>query len=84
MDKNTFISNGRKKLCVKSAQIRSYFWSEYRKIKTRNNSVFGHFSLSEKNNTVTRTSTQVLGTLIYQCYIFHEKKFLNYERKFKT
>ena len=37
--------------CVKSAQIRSYFWSvfscirtEYRKIRTRNNSVFGHYS----------------------------------------
>ena len=39
--------------CVKSFQIRSYFWSvfsyirtEYRKIRTRNNSVFGHFSRS--------------------------------------
>ena len=37
--------------CVKSVQIRSYFWSifscirtEYRKIRTRNNSAFGHFS----------------------------------------
>ena len=36
---------------MKSVQIRSYFWSvfsciqtEYRKIRTRNNSVFGHFS----------------------------------------
>ena len=32
---------------VKSVQIRSYFWSEYRKIRTRNNSLFGHFSRSE-------------------------------------
>ena len=39
--------------CVKSVQIRAYFWSvfscirtEYRKILTRNNSVFGHFSRS--------------------------------------
>ena len=48
--------------CVKSVQIRSYFWSvfsciwieyvnlriqsEYRKIWTRNNCVFGHFSRS--------------------------------------
>ena len=31
---------------VKSVQIRSYFCSEYRKIRTRNNSVFGHFSQS--------------------------------------
>ena len=39
--------------CVKSVKIRSYFWSvfsciriEYKKIRTRNNSVFGHFSCS--------------------------------------
>ena len=39
--------------CVKSVQIRSYFWAvfscirnEYRKIQTRNSSVFGHFSRS--------------------------------------
>ena len=30
--------------CVKSVQIRRYFWSEYRKIRTINNSVFGNFS----------------------------------------
>ena len=51
--------------CVKSAQIRSFFWSvfssirtkygdlrrfiqsEYRKIRTRKTSVFGHFSRSD-------------------------------------
>ena len=40
--------------CVKSVQIRSYFWSavsciqtEYRKIRTRNNYVFRHFSRNE-------------------------------------
>ena len=32
--------------CVKNIQIRSYFWSEYRKILTRNNSLLGHFSHS--------------------------------------
>ena len=39
---------------MKSVQIQSYFWSvffriqsEYRKIRTRNNSVFGHFSRSD-------------------------------------
>ena len=41
--------------CVKSVQIRSYFcisciWSEYRKIRTRKNSVFGHFSRSENRS----------------------------------
>ena len=47
--------------CVKSVQIRSYLWSvfyfirtEYRKIRTRNNSVFGHFSRSVLlNNFIT-------------------------------
>ena len=41
---------------MKSVQIRIYFWSvfsciqsEYRKIQTRNNSVFGHFSRSVWN-----------------------------------
>ena len=29
--------------CVKSVQIRSFLWSEYRKIRTRKNSVLGHF-----------------------------------------
>ena len=40
---------------VESVEIRSYFWlifsctrSEYRKIRTRNNSVFGHFPRSSK------------------------------------
>ena len=54
--------------CVKSVQIRSYFWSvfsctqsEYRKIWTRNNSVFGHFSPSDKlsnqlNNSKNETT----------------------------
>ena len=41
--------------CLKSVQIRSFFWSlfscirnEYWKIRTRQNSVFGHFSRSVK------------------------------------
>ena len=32
--------------CVKCVQMRSYFWAEYRKIRTRNNTVFGHCSRS--------------------------------------
>ena len=42
------------KHCMKCVQIQSYFWSvfsciqsEYRKIRTRNNSAFKHFSRSE-------------------------------------
>ena len=41
--------------CVKSVQIRGFFWSvffciqsEYRKIRTKNNSVFGRFSRSAR------------------------------------
>ena len=29
--------------CIKIARIRSFFWSEYGKIRTRKNSVFGYF-----------------------------------------
>ena len=34
--------------CVKSVHIRSFFWSKYRKIRTRKNSVLGHISGSGK------------------------------------
>ena len=51
---NHCISNIRKH-CVKSVQIRSSFWSvfcciwvEYRKIRTRNDSVLGNFLRSER------------------------------------
>ena len=33
---------------MKSVQLQSFFWSEYRKIRTRKNSVFGHFSRNVK------------------------------------
>ena len=46
---------------VKSVQIRGYFWSvfscihsEYRKIRTRNNPVFGHLSRSAHKNASHR------------------------------
>ena len=34
--------------CVKSVQVRSFFWSVFSRIWTRKNSVFGHFSYSEE------------------------------------
>ena len=47
---------------MKSVQIRFYFWSvffciqsEYRKIRTRKNSVFGHFSHSDRNSLIARS-----------------------------
>ena len=51
--------------CVKSVQIRSYFWSiiscictEYTKIRTTNNSIFGHFSRSaeKKRKAISHTN----------------------------
>ena len=33
--------------CLKSVQIRTFFWSEYKKIRTRKNSVFGHVSRND-------------------------------------
>ena len=56
--------------CMKSIQIRSYFWrvfsciqSEFSKIWTRNNSVLGHFSRSGKlsnqsNNSKNKTTNK--------------------------
>ena len=38
----------RKYHCVESVQIRSNFWSEYRKIRTRNYSVFRHFTQTKQ------------------------------------
>ena len=51
--------NGRKKYklhCVKSVQIQSFFWSEYRKIRNRKNFVFGHFSRSAKPENITNVA----------------------------
>ena len=70
--------------CVKSVQIQSYFWSvfscfqsEHRKIRTRNNSVFGHFSrtlfsyLSDcqqklKANTVFSSNSDLIEVIIHE------------------
>ena len=53
--------------CVKCVQIRSYFWSvffcvrtEYRKIRTRNNSVFGLISRSDKFDQMIKNSALFL------------------------
>ena len=57
--------------CVKSVQIRSYFGSvffcigtEYRKILTRYNSVFGHFSRSESVDLLIFTK-EILNRFYY-------------------
>ena len=58
--------------CVKSVQIRSYFWSvfsciqsEHRKIRTRNNSVFGHFSRTEKRTGDNNFKTTIRQSLTF-------------------
>ena len=44
---------------VKSLEIRCFSWPKYRKIRTRKNSVFGHFSRSEnKKDCVPSVSTE--------------------------
>ena len=46
---------------VKSVQIRSFLWCKYRKIRTRKNSVFEHFSRSDNNIDLAAASLKVSG-----------------------
>ena len=48
--------------CVESVQMRSFFWSEYGKIRTRKNFVFGHFSRSggDFNLTTDNKNLEIL------------------------
>ena len=64
--------------CVKSIQIRSYFWSvpsciqsEYRKILIRNNSVFGRFSRSAMMHHYSKLQLLLLPYLILHYLILH-------------
>ena len=45
--------------CVKTAQIRSYFWFEYRKIETRNNYIFGQFLRNDRSYNKTAELTAI-------------------------
>ena len=47
-----FVYFHKKNHCVKSVQIRSIFCSVYRKIRTRKNSIFEHFSRVEYQNVL--------------------------------
>ena len=73
--------------CMKNVQIQSYYWSvfsciqsKYRKIRTRNYSVFGHFSCSVNVNDVwyLRMLNFANSTVVYEnCRIkFYVTKFL--------
>ena len=46
--------------CVKSVQIRSFFWSECRKKRTRKNSVFGYFLRSAVNTYIFDVLTKFM------------------------
>ena len=74
--------------CVKSVQIGSYFWylriqSKYRKMRTGNNSVFGHFSRSGNENKYLNISTNIClfpSTDIVTITSFHVI-FISFENK---
>ena len=62
--------------CVKSIQIRSYFWAVFSCIRTRNNSVFGHFSRSDPLSTQV-AHVFIMCKLIQKCVFqqnFHTQK----------
>ena len=70
------------KHCVKSVQVWSFFWSvfssiqsEYRKIRTRRNPVFGHFSCSEKT---CNSSLVGMGLPSPANWLLHHWKLLNF------
>ena len=82
---------------MKIVQIRSYFWSaffriqsEYRKIRTRNNSVFGHFSRSAiplrlsghscQKNAYWRKFLKFIGKVKNQQNINHLKCILGFNK----
>ena len=53
--------------CVKRVQIRSFFWFEYKKIRTRKNSVFGYFSHTVRiKNTLNKCPRY---TVVYLRYL---------------
>ena len=65
----------KKNFYVKSVQIRSFFWSEYGKIRTRKKSIFGHFSHCEFLKISTNFDTETLLTFLV---------FLTYSQVFKN
>ena len=86
--KRVFLNN---KHCIKSVQIRSYFWSLFSCIQseiTRNNSIFGHFSHSEKGPTLTFGFSDIIscGILMIPCRsaTFGPGNVSNLERQYNT
>ena len=53
--------------CVKSVQIWSYFWFEYRKTRARNSSVFGNFSRSDMSDYFSKSELETSQALLQAC-----------------
>ena len=63
--------------CVKSVQIRAFFWSvfsciqtEYRKIQTKKNCLFGHFSRSESFQNISPNLLKINSDIDLSLWIF--------------
>ena len=78
--------------CMKSVQIKSCFWSvfsyirtEYRKVGTRNNFVFEHFSRSDDGNKSNKVITVIILVLDRDweisawIFVYHKTFFANSE-----
>ena len=51
---------------------KSYFWSVFSCIRTRNNSVFGHFSRNE--NTVIKLTGSIQCAIVIHIYSFYKNQ----------
>ena len=65
-----------KKHCVKNVQIRSFFWSEYRKGRTRKNFVSGHFSRSElTESSLSNSHSHILKLILTKNHLHFASLF---------
>ena len=61
-------------------QIRSFSWSKCRKIRTRKNSVFGHFSHSGGRNGTTHDMQNILQYILIATFTINKGRiFRNYQ-----
>ena len=69
----------RKRHCMKTVQIWSFFWSVFFCIRTRKNSVFGHFSRSEDRVLRGNVFSQFISglKLLILSRSFSKKRFIS-------
>ena len=73
--------------CVKSVRIASYFWSVFSCFRTRNNSVFGHFSRNVINseNCVKLLGVEIGNKLSFEkTYFYISQKTSNQQNAIST